>query len=176
MKFIFKLPCAEEFLSVSHHNSGKNWVEFSSYTGDKKLEIKSHSIEYCNEEDLEKFLKKSIKFPAFSNSETFPNHDNYLKEVNKAIEDYLTYELFLSLYLNAEGDYAQRMQKAEIEHQKSMGEALYNVKLPSFLRMKKYAEELPQSLEIFNLPSNADRIQRSDQSYINRQQPITRYW
>ena len=86
MKFIFKLPFAEDFLSVSHHNSGKNWVEFSSFTGDKKLEIKSHSIEYCNEEDLEKFLKKSIKFPAFSNSETFPNHDNYLKEVNKAIE------------------------------------------------------------------------------------------
>ena len=57
MKFIFKLPFAEDFLSVSHHNSGKNWVEFSSFTGDKKLEIKSHSIEYCNEEDLEK--KKS---------------------------------------------------------------------------------------------------------------------
>jgi hypothetical protein len=45
--------------------------------------------------------------------------------VIKAIEDYLTYELFYTLYLNAEGDYAQRMQKAQQEHEKSMGEALY---------------------------------------------------
>ena len=95
--------------------------------------------------------------------------------VIKAIEDYLTYELFYTLYLNAEGDYVQRMQKAEQEHQKSMGEALYNVKLPSFLRMKKYAEELPQSLEIFNLPSNADRINTSKGNG-NRYQRVSRYW
>lgn len=95
--------------------------------------------------------------------------------VIKAIEDYLTYQIFLQLYYNAEGDYAQRMQKAEIEHQSSMGEALYNAKLPSFLRMKKYAEELPQSLEIFNLPSNADRTdssKRNDYGY----QRFSRYW
>ena len=96
--------------------------------------------------------------------------------VIKAIEDYLTYELFLQLYYNAEGDFVQRMQKAEQEHIKSMQEALYNQKLPTFQRMKQYAKELPESLEIFNLPSNADRISSSDQRYINRQQPIKRYW
>jgi hypothetical protein len=96
--------------------------------------------------------------------------------VIKAIEDYLTYEIFLQLYYNAEGDFAQRMQKAEQEHVKSMQEALFNQKLPTFQRMVKYAEELPQSLEIFNLASNADRISSSDKRYINRHQPITRYW
>lgn len=87
--------------------------------------------------------------------------------VIKAIEDYLIYEIFKQLYYNTEADVAQRMQKAEQEHRNSMGEALYNQKLPTFHRMIKYAEELPQSLEIFNLPSNADRISSSNQRITN---------
>lgn len=86
MKLICRLPFAENYILVTHQNTGKNLVEFSSFTGDKKIEIKNTSLSYLSEENIEKSLFENINFPDFQNLKNFPNHYDYLDEVKKAIE------------------------------------------------------------------------------------------
>lgn len=78
--------------------------------------------------------------------------------VIKAITDYLIYQSLLTIYYNAEADVLQRMQKAEIDHNRSLKEVLFNDKLPSFGRMKIYGQEKGKQFNKFNLKSKADAV------------------
>lgn len=85
MKFICRLPFAENYILATNQKSEKKIVEFSSFTGDKNLEITSDSVTYLAKENLTNALLEENQIPEFQNSGKFPNHDNYLIEINKAI-------------------------------------------------------------------------------------------
>lgn len=86
MKFICRLPFAENFISANLQDSGENLIEFSSFLGDKKLKIKTQGLKTLDEKDFEDFFKESLTLPEAENQENFPNHENYLLELEKAIE------------------------------------------------------------------------------------------
>ena len=86
MKFICRLPFAEYFISANLQNFGENLVEFTSFLGDKKLEIKTQSLETLDANDFEIFFKETLSLPESKGLENFPNHENYLQELEKAIE------------------------------------------------------------------------------------------
>lgn len=78
--------------------------------------------------------------------------------IEKAIEDYMIYQVFLQIYYNSEVDVKERVQASKIEHINSLKEARYNAKLPSFQELVDWGSEIPKSLKIFNLESKADGI------------------
>ncbi len=86
MKFICRLPFAENFISATLQNSGENLVEFTSFLGDKKLEIKTQGLETLDENDVEVFFKETLTLQEYNGLGNFPNHENYLQELEKAIE------------------------------------------------------------------------------------------
>lgn len=86
MKFICRLPFAEDYILATHENIGKNRVEFSSFTGNKKLELKNNSLTYLKEENLENLFFNEVNLPEIDASENFPTHESYIEEVKKAIE------------------------------------------------------------------------------------------
>ncbi len=86
MKFICRLPFAEDYILAIHENIGKNKVEFSSFTGNKKLELKNNSLTYLKEENLENLFLNEVNLPEIDASENFPTHESYIEEVKKAIE------------------------------------------------------------------------------------------
>ena len=86
MKFICRLPFAEDYILAIHENIGKNRVEFSSFTGNKKLELKNNSLTYLKEENLENLFLNEVNLPEIDATENFPTHESYIEEVKKAIE------------------------------------------------------------------------------------------
>lgn len=86
MKFICRLPFAEDYILAIHENIGKNRVEFSSFNGNKKLELKNNSLTYLKEENLENLFFNEVNLPEIDATENFPTHEIYIEEVKKAIE------------------------------------------------------------------------------------------
>lgn len=86
MKFICRLPFAENLIFASTKGQGKKNIELSSFTGERKLEIKNVSLIYFEEKNLEDYLSNEINFPEFKNPGNFPNHESYLEEIKQAIE------------------------------------------------------------------------------------------
>jgi hypothetical protein len=76
--------------------------------------------------------------------------------VKQAIEDYLIFKSFQSIFYNNAADVQQRLQYAETKYQQSLKEALNADKLISWKRLIKFGQDLPKSLETFNLKSVAD--------------------
>lgn len=83
MKFICRLPFAEDYILAIHKNIGKNRVEFSSFNGNKKLELKNNSLTYLKEENLENLFLNEVNLPEIDASENFPTHESYIEEVKK---------------------------------------------------------------------------------------------
>jgi len=76
--------------------------------------------------------------------------------VKQAIEDYLIFKSFQSIFYNNVAEVQQRLQYAETKYQQSLKEALNEDKLISWKRLIKFGQDLPKSLETFNLKSLAD--------------------
>jgi hypothetical protein len=76
--------------------------------------------------------------------------------VKQAIEDYLIFKSFQSMYYNNTADVLQRLQYAETKFQQSLKEALNEDKLVSWKRLIEFGKDTPKSLETFNLKSVAD--------------------
>lgn len=88
--------------------------------------------------------------------------------VLKAIQDYIIYQSLLQIYYNSEVDVKTRLDKAEVEHRFSLGEALYNDKLPEYKKYVRYGKLRGSNLEIFNLKSQADAVFNSSKGHATR--------
>lgn len=76
--------------------------------------------------------------------------------IQKAIEDYLIFKAFSSIYYNTESDVAQKLSYAQTMHAQSLAEALYNIKLPTHQKLMKWGKLRADNYKIFNIPSLAD--------------------
>jgi hypothetical protein len=81
-------------------------------------------------------------------------NNEYIKQ---AIEDYLIFKSFQVIYYNNEVDVQQRLMYAEQKFQQSLKEALNEQKLPKWKKLIEFSQMYPQSLEIFDLKSLADK-------------------
>lgn len=86
MKAVFRLPFSVEFLIFNNQNSGKNLVNFTSFTQDKSIDFLVEDFKIFSENQLEKKFFEVENFPEILENIPIPNHKEYISKLEKTIE------------------------------------------------------------------------------------------
>lgn len=74
--------------------------------------------------------------------------------VEKCIEDYIMYNCIKYMWLNGDGDVAQKIALFKQEYETSLGKALFEAKLPSFATMVNSVRLTRKNLNVYQLDNN----------------------
>lgn len=86
MKAIFRLPFDEKFILIHHHEAARNVASFFPFTNGKTIHLQAENLEVCTSQELKSSFFEVENFPEMNAELNFPQHEEYLQKLEKAIE------------------------------------------------------------------------------------------